>query len=151
RVGNAYQVKLTDDARGKVVVGETTFLFQFVAPPPVQPRPQLPLSVKSGNKVDWNFTMITAMSLLSHVAVLLLLLPGGGWFCGDACGNDDDAGQRRAARIAQQQRLPDIPAQTKAAADTGDKGDTKEEKAPDKPQPKQQAAKAAPAPQGNSQ
>src|SRR5882762_3748119 len=46
RVGNAYQVRLTEEARGKVVIGETTFLFQFVAPPPPQPRPQLPLSVK---------------------------------------------------------------------------------------------------------
>ena len=44
KVGNAYQVKLTEEARGKVIVGETTFLFQFVAPPPIQPRPQLPLS-----------------------------------------------------------------------------------------------------------
>src|SRR5580704_18529652 len=42
RVGNnAYQIKLTEEARGKVVVGDTTFLFQFVAPPPPQPRPQL--------------------------------------------------------------------------------------------------------------
>src|SRR5438445_148927 len=30
----AYQIRLSDDARGKLVVGETTFLFQFVAPPP---------------------------------------------------------------------------------------------------------------------
>jgi hypothetical protein len=33
----AYQVRLTEDSRGKVVIGDTTFLFQFVAPPPVQP------------------------------------------------------------------------------------------------------------------
>jgi len=44
----AWQVKLTEDARGKVLVGDTTFLFQFVAPPPVQPKPQLPVSVQSG-------------------------------------------------------------------------------------------------------
>jgi len=48
KVAGAYQVKLTEEARGKIVVGETTFLFQFVAPPPVQPRPQLPLAVKGG-------------------------------------------------------------------------------------------------------
>ena len=55
RVGNAYQLKLTEDARGKVVVGDTTFLFQFVAPPPVQPKPQLPLAVKGGlaSQIDW--------------------------------------------------------------------------------------------------
>src|SRR5580658_6424672 len=28
---NAYQVRLTEEARGKIVAGETTFLFQFVA------------------------------------------------------------------------------------------------------------------------
>lgn len=68
RVGNAYQVKLTEEARGKVVVGDTTLLFQFVAPPPVQPRPQLPLAVKGGlaNQIDWNLTIIAAFSFLLH-------------------------------------------------------------------------------------
>src|SRR3954468_16692239 len=39
-LGNAqaYQISLSEEARGKVVIGETTFLFQFVAPPPVQPK-----------------------------------------------------------------------------------------------------------------
>ena len=32
RAGGAYQVKLTADARGRIVLGETTVLFQFVAP-----------------------------------------------------------------------------------------------------------------------
>ncbi|HEY8943390.1 MAG TPA: energy transducer TonB, partial [Polyangiaceae bacterium] len=41
----AYQIRLTEDSRGKVVIGDTTFLFQFVAPPPVQPKPQLPVAV----------------------------------------------------------------------------------------------------------
>jgi outer membrane biosynthesis protein TonB len=68
RVGPAYQVRLTDEARGKIVIGETTFLFQFVAPPPIQPRPQLPLSVKGGmaSQIDWNLTMIAAFSFLVH-------------------------------------------------------------------------------------
>jgi hypothetical protein len=68
RVGNAYQVKLTEEARGKVVVGDTTFLFQFVAPPPPQPRPQLPLAVKGGlaSQIDWNLTIIAAFSFLLH-------------------------------------------------------------------------------------
>ena len=41
----AYQVQLSEEVRGKVVVGETTILFQFVALSPVQPKPQLPPSV----------------------------------------------------------------------------------------------------------
>jgi hypothetical protein len=72
RVGPAYQVRLTDEARGKVVVGETTFLFQFVAPPPIQPRPQLPLSVKGGlaSQIDWNLTIIAAFSFLLHFGLI---------------------------------------------------------------------------------
>ena len=64
----AYQVNLSEEARGKVVVGETTFLFQFVAPPPVQPKPQLPVSVKAGlaNDIDWATTIIAAFSFLFH-------------------------------------------------------------------------------------
>jgi hypothetical protein len=61
-------VRLSEEARGKIVIGETTFLFQFVAPPPVQPRPQLPLSVKGGvaSQIDWNLTIIAAFSFLLH-------------------------------------------------------------------------------------
>jgi hypothetical protein len=72
RVGPAYQIRLTEEARGKVVVGETTFLFQFVAPPPVQPRPQLPLSVKGGlaSQIDWNLTIIAAFSFLLHFGLV---------------------------------------------------------------------------------
>lgn len=64
----AYQIQLNDEARGKVMVGETTFLFQFVAPPPVQPKPQLPVSVRSGlaSDIDWTTTIIAAFSFLFH-------------------------------------------------------------------------------------
>jgi hypothetical protein len=63
-----YQVPLTDEARGKISIGETQFLFHFVAPPPAQPRPQLPVSVKAGlaGEIDWNFTIIAAFSFLLH-------------------------------------------------------------------------------------
>lgn len=72
KVGGAYQVKLTEEARGKVVVGETTFLFQFVAPPPVQPRPQLPLAVKGGlaSQIDWSLTIVAAFSFLLHFGIV---------------------------------------------------------------------------------
>src|SRR5271166_1785138 len=72
RVGPAYQVRLTEEARGKNIIGETTFLFQFVAPPPVQPRPQLPLAVKGGlaSQVDWTLTIIAAFSFLLHFGLI---------------------------------------------------------------------------------
>jgi outer membrane biosynthesis protein TonB len=71
RTGDGYQIKLTEDARGKVIVGENSFLFQFVSPPPVQPRPQLPVSVIRGaTGVDWPTTMIAAFSFLAHFLAL---------------------------------------------------------------------------------
>jgi hypothetical protein len=67
----AYQVRLTEDSRGKVVVGDITFLFQFVAPPPIQPKPQLPVAVLRGaSGIDWNTTMIAALSFLIHLLAL---------------------------------------------------------------------------------
>ncbi|MCA9629845.1 MAG: AgmX/PglI C-terminal domain-containing protein [Myxococcales bacterium] len=70
----AYQVALTEDSRGKVVIGDTTFLFQFVAPPPVQPRPQLPVSVTRGaTSIDWPTTMIAAFSFLAHLMAIGLI------------------------------------------------------------------------------
>lgn len=66
-----YQVQLTEDSRGKVVIGDTTFLFQFVAPPPIQPRPQLPVSVTRGAAaVDWPTTVIAAFSFLVHFCAI---------------------------------------------------------------------------------
>jgi hypothetical protein len=63
----AYQIRLTDDARGKLVIGDATFLFQFVAPPPVQPKPQLPVAVLRGaGSIDWTTTIIAAFAFLLH-------------------------------------------------------------------------------------
>src|SRR5580693_5986509 len=72
RTGHPYRLRLTDEARGKIVVGATTFLFQFVAPPPAQQRPRLPLSVKGGigSRIDWGLTVIAAFSFLVHFGVV---------------------------------------------------------------------------------
>ncbi|MBW2260328.1 MAG: AgmX/PglI C-terminal domain-containing protein [Deltaproteobacteria bacterium] len=44
--GDTLRVPLDDSSRGSLVFGDVTLLFQFVVPPPVQPRPQLPSSVR---------------------------------------------------------------------------------------------------------
>jgi hypothetical protein len=73
---NLLKLPLTDTARGKILLGEVTLLFQFVAPPPVQPRPQLPPSVRGSvvGQMDWplaysfigNFAAIAGMVLYLH-------------------------------------------------------------------------------------
>ena len=72
RVGNVSQVRLTDEARGRIVLGPVTFLFQFVAPPPVQAKPQLPLAVRGGfsSTIDWTLTILAAMSFLIHFGLI---------------------------------------------------------------------------------
>jgi TonB family protein len=71
--GKLFQLQLNDAARGKIVIGESTVLFQFVAPPPIQPRPQLPAAVRGGllRNVDWFITTLWIISFLFHSGVIV--------------------------------------------------------------------------------
>ncbi len=72
---NFHRIAIADDSRGKVVVGDTTFLFQFVVPPPAQPKPQLPVSVRKGvaGDIDWFTTIVAAFSFLLHFFLVALV------------------------------------------------------------------------------
>ncbi len=140
RVGPAYQVRLTDEARGKIVIGETTFLFQFVAPPPVQPRPQLPLSVKGGmaSQIDWNLTMIAAFSFLVHFGLVGAMYSD--WM--DPVVNDDiSAGLLEMVQRTVPPPTPDTPPEPSATATTADTAPAPT-KAPQTPAPQQAQAQA---------
>jgi TonB family protein len=71
----ARPIPLSDRARGKVTVGDTTVLFQLLAPPPPQPRPQLPLSVRRhvSAEIDRWFAIVLAFTALLHVAFVVYL------------------------------------------------------------------------------
>lgn len=73
--GACFQVKLDDNSRGKIVVGEITLLFQFVALPSVQPRPQLPAAARAGfvRRIDWLFTAFVMFSFMSAFGFLVYL------------------------------------------------------------------------------
>ena len=73
--GTHWQVKLNDTARGKVVIGDVTLLFQFVTPPPVQPRPQLPAAARGGfaKSIDWVFTAFMMFSFMTHFGFVVYL------------------------------------------------------------------------------
>jgi len=72
---SAASIPLDEKARGKIVIGDTTLLFQFVFPPPVQPRPQLPAALKGGwfkgFVADWFFNLMCFMALVAHVGPLV--------------------------------------------------------------------------------
>ncbi len=57
--GEYYRLPLTDGHRGKVLIGETTLIFQFVAPPPEVAKPQLPLAARGSvwKAIDWPYTI----------------------------------------------------------------------------------------------
>jgi hypothetical protein len=123
RVGPAYQIRLTEEARGKIVLGETTFLFQFVAPPPVTPRPQLPLSVKGGlaSQIDWNLTIIAAFSFLLHFGLIGAMYSD--WL--DPVVNDGVSATLM--HLVKEPDIPPPPAPTsEEKKDTKDTKDTKE-------------------------
>lgn len=135
----AYQIRLTEDSRGKVVVGDTTFLFQFVAPPPIQPKPQLPVAVTRGtSSIDWGTTIIAAFSFLLHFLAIGSLYSD--WL--DPVIDDE---VNVASLIDSVKALPPPPPVEEKPAETTDAKDTKapEEKAPAKPSPQQSSDKPA--------
>jgi hypothetical protein len=76
RRGSSWLIDLSDEARGKIVIGEHTLLFQMVNPPPVQPKPQLPASVRSGwiKNIDWVMTTIVAASFVVQFGMVTWLV-----------------------------------------------------------------------------
>ena len=75
RHGHAWVLLLDERSRGKITVGDLTILFQFVTPPPPQPRPQLPASVRGSitSGLDWAFTTIAALSFVAHLIMVIYL------------------------------------------------------------------------------
>lgn len=73
--GTHFQVKLTDSSRGRVNLGTTTLLFQFVVPPPVQPRPQLPAAARAGfvRSIDWMFTALVVFTFMTMFGFIVYL------------------------------------------------------------------------------
>ena len=73
--GTVYRLMLPEKSRGKVVIGDLTVLFQFVNPPPVQARPQLPPSVRGSltQNLDWMMIGIVALSIFGHFGFVIYL------------------------------------------------------------------------------
>jgi outer membrane biosynthesis protein TonB len=73
RVGDAWTMPLGDAARGKILLGSMTLLFQFVDAPAPEPVPELPASVRGRlwDRIDPVLAVVLAVSLLVHFSVAL--------------------------------------------------------------------------------
>jgi hypothetical protein len=73
--GQSWILPLDERSRGKITLGDMTILFQFVTPPPPQPRPQLPASVRGSiaTSIDWFFATVAIVSFLLHLFLVIYL------------------------------------------------------------------------------
>ena len=75
--GNAFILPLSQDSRGKVMVGSAIVLFQFILPPPKAPKLKLPKSIRGSwtQRVDWPFASIQTVLMLAGYLFLGVYLP----------------------------------------------------------------------------
>lgn len=73
RVGDAWLMPIGDAARGKILLGSMTLLFQFVDAPAPEPVPELPASLRGtfADRIDPVLAVVLAVSLLVHFSVAL--------------------------------------------------------------------------------
>ena len=70
--GTGFALPLSEEMKGRVSMGEVTFVFNFAAPPPVAPRPVLPPEVRGTlwNVTDHTFASVLLVSLLLHGGII---------------------------------------------------------------------------------
>jgi TonB family protein len=114
--GTHWQVKLNDNSRGKVTIGDTTLLFQFVSPPPVTPRPQLPAAVRGGfvKGIDWVFTAFVTFSFMIHFG-FIIYLENADWPLDEGIGEIPEAISRM---IFEEPTPPPVPEETPQTEET---------------------------------
>lgn len=68
-------IPLDATARGKLALGETTLLFQLVAPANTPLRPRLPSAARGGflSMIDWRFTSYVMASMCAHLVFVAWL------------------------------------------------------------------------------
>ena len=74
--GDYWSVPLSENARGKLSLGDLTILFQFVTEPPRQPKPMLPASVRGtfADRFDPRLSVILGASIIIHFAIVIVAL-----------------------------------------------------------------------------
>jgi TonB family protein len=73
--GTHFQIKLADTSRGNIRMGDFTVFFEFVSPPPITPKPQLPAAVQRGfiKNIDWTFTTWVIFSYMMFFGFIIYM------------------------------------------------------------------------------
>ncbi len=73
--GKGYLLPLTTESRGRVTIGDTTILFQFIVAPPAPIKPKLPKEARGGwlKSIDLPFAAITATSFILQSVFIIYL------------------------------------------------------------------------------
>ena len=73
--GTHFQIKLADMSRGNIRMGDFTVFFEFVAAPPITPKPQLPAGVQRGfiKNIDWTFTTWIVFSYMMFFGFIIYM------------------------------------------------------------------------------
>lgn len=149
RAGDWWHLPLDPSARGKLVIGEVTLLFQFVQAPPHVPRARLPATIQGsiGSRMDPTFSAVLAGCLVLAVAFFVTAQvvpkPTGG------------ARSKRFNKVVQAemqrqaQKPPEPPRDRRDAADVSADGDTGDSATKDPgPRPRPGPKKADSTPKG---
>jgi TonB family protein len=144
--GTHFQVKINDNSRGKVVIGNTTLLFQFVVPPAVQPRPQLPAAARAGfvRSIDWLFTAFMVFTFMGMFG-FIVYLENADWPIDDGL----SAVPESVAKLIFEEPVPPPPEVPEETTEQGKEEEAAQTKAPDKPT-KEPAKAEAPGPKADS-
>ncbi|PIE65734.1 MAG: hypothetical protein CSA24_02130 [Deltaproteobacteria bacterium] len=142
--GTTYTTPLTSKARGKVVFGDVTVLFQCVDAPPVMPRPVLPAAAKGGitSQLEW--------PLVNILVAVFLVLGGSGagldlWWTQtgqyyqkqyDRRGDKVYELLKAEVQMQREEKKEEQENKPPEATEEKDAGDTKVEQAPAEPAPK---------------
>jgi hypothetical protein len=115
RTASGFRVHIPETSRGKLELGEVTFLFQFVVPPPPQPRPQLPAAIRANflRNVDWtynacfSFFLVLAITGIAYVEYIY-----------DPIVDDGGAIDARMVRLLSTPAAPEEPPPPEQATET---------------------------------
>ncbi|MFB6373626.1 MAG: hypothetical protein ABEN55_11030, partial [Bradymonadaceae bacterium] len=68
-------IRVSPSTRGRIQIGDVTLLFQFVTPPPTQPEPALPASMRGGwiKGLDATLVGVIGLSALMQIGFIVYL------------------------------------------------------------------------------